>query len=187
MWVERLKRVFSQCLLVALFAVSTWFAADAQTTQSGIFTLNQDRLYNQSKFGLRVKREAGQRTSDIAAENRRMEAKLKAEELDLTKKRPSLKPAEFRKLADEFDAKVEKIRSGQAQKTVDFNSWAAGQRKQFFDSAFPILLKLADQLKAVAILDRRSVIISSDETDITDRAIKKIDAAIGDGTPAPDQ
>ncbi len=183
----RSGRAVSHLFLAAALVFLTSVPSLAQNLSGGVFTLNQDRLFTQSLFGQRVQSEVKLRTAAIAKENRRMEAELKAEELALTEKRPDLEPAEFRKLADEFDAKVESIRTGQAQKSADFNNWAANQRKEFFDAAFPELLKLAEEISAVAILDQRSVIISSDRIDITDRAIKQIDAVIGDGSAPSEQ
>jgi len=153
----------------------------AQQANSKIFTLNQDQLYSQSLFGKRVLAEIATRKAAIVFENTRMEAELKDEELALTKKRPTLAPADFRVLADAFDAKVEKIRTGRAQKSLDLNNWSNEERKRFFNLAFPVLLKYARDIGALVILDRRSVIISSDAIDITAKAMDKINAAIKDG------
>lgn len=146
-----------------------------------IYTLDQDRLFGRSAFGARVVQEIEERSAAIAAESRRIEAELRDEEQSLTDQRASLPAAEFRSLADAFDARVEALRESQAQKSFDLNTWTEAEQKRFFEAAFPILVTMAEELGALAIFDQRSVIIASDQVDLTDRAIARIDAELGDG------
>jgi len=155
-------------------------AAHAQNTLN-IYTLNQEAMFAQSAFGQRVRQTIESRSSGIAAENRRIEEELKAEEQALTEQRPTLDPAEFRQLADAFDAKVEEIRTTRAKKSADLSAWTDAERTRFFELAFPVLLDLAKELGASAILDMRTVIIASDQIDITATAQKRVDQALGDG------
>jgi len=150
--------------------------------QTRIYTLNQDALYARSAFGQRVVRETKDRRARLGAENARLQAGLKTEEQDLTDKRPSLSPVEFRKLADAFDAKVQKIRKDQAIKNNALNAWIKSERGRFFKLASPVLLKMAVALDALAILDDRTVIISAEQINLTDRAVARMNGEIGDGT-----
>ncbi|MBZ0129887.1 MAG: OmpH family outer membrane protein [Rhodobacteraceae bacterium] len=160
--------------------------ADQATAQSipaqQIYTLDQDRLFGSSAFGMRVLHEIEQRSAAIAQESRQIEAELRDEEQALTDQRASLPAAEFRSLADAFDARVEALRQAQAQKSFDLNAWTEAEQKRFFEAAFPILVTMAEELGALAIFDQRSAIIASDQVDLTDRAIARINAEIGDGT-----
>lgn len=168
--------------LVFLALASTAGAQDATTTVPPVLTLDQDRLFNQSAYGRAVVAEIARRSDDLAAENRRIEQELTVEEQDLTDRRPSLESAEFRELADAFDAKVERIRREQAQKAVDLNVWIEEQQKRFFDSVFPVLANLTEELGASVIIDRRFALIALDRTDVTNLAILKVDQVLGDGT-----
>ncbi|MEN8738644.1 MAG: OmpH family outer membrane protein, partial [Phaeobacter gallaeciensis] len=78
--------------------------------QSGILTIQPDRLFSESAFGQRVTRELEAEGAVLTAENRRIEAELRAEEQDLTQRRPSMEPEAFRTLADAFDKKVQETR-----------------------------------------------------------------------------
>ena len=155
--------------------------AGAQIGSNRIFMLDQERLYRQSAFGQRVQQEILARSEEISRENQRLEEELKAEELALTERRPSLSPAEFRALADAFDAKVENIRAEQARKSADLNRFADSERRRFFDMTLPVLVSLAEEIGALAVFDSRTAILSSDLINITERAIARIDAEIGDG------
>ncbi len=177
--------VCERALAVIAVMVLAWVMAStglaAAPVTGGIFTLNQDRLYTQSAFGKRVALEIAKRRAEITDENTKFEAELKAEELDLTHKRPTLDPVKFRKLADAFDAKVVKIRKDQATKGAELSHWADAERKRFFVRAFRILLGMAQELGAEVILDERSTIISSQDIDLTSRAVKRVDKELGDG------
>ncbi len=148
---------------------------------AGIYTLNQDQLYKLSAFGKRVQRQLLIRRKALKAENSTLESGLKAEEQHLTDIRKTTSPVDFRKLADAFDAKVQKIRKDQAIKSNALDSWAANERSRFFKLAYPILLKMAAELNAVAVLDERMTLISSRDISLTARAIQRINAELGDG------
>ena len=162
-------------------------AAQETPPATGVYTLDQERLFNQSAFGARVLKEFERRSGELAAENHRIEEQLKTEEQSLTERRPKLPPADFRVLADQFDTRVESIRSAQAQKSVDLNTWAEDERKRFFTAVYPVLLTMADELGAAVVLDQRSVIITSAVADLTDQALTRVDAELGDGAPASQQ
>mgnify|MGYP003987375061 CR=1 FL=1 len=161
-------------------------AAQSQQSAVRIFSLSQERLFAGSEFGIRVRSDVTRQSTEIGSENRRIEAELKEEEQALTDERATLSPAEFRVLADAFDLKVEAIRTEQAQKSADLNAFAESEQQRFFDSIFPVLVALAEELSATAILDERSTIIASEQMDITGLAVQRVNEVIGDGTQASD-
>jgi len=182
---------FKRFLLVAfVFVTLLPQVGGAQQNPSGVYILGQDRLFGQSEFGLRVRATIDARNAALGDENQRMAGDLEAEELALTEQRPTLSAAEFRELADVFDAKVEAIRTGQAQKNVELARWAEDEQKRFFEAAIPVIVQMFEEIGAVAFLDERSVIISAERIDITAAAITRVNEAIGDGAleePVPDQ
>lgn len=149
--------------------------------RSPILTLDQDRLFQGSAFGQRVRAELEAATTALATENRRVEGELTAEESDLTERRARMPAAEFRKLADAFDAKVTAIREAQDAKARSLSQRQESSRQRFYEIAFPLLADLVREVGAVAILDTRAIVLSSSAVDITDLAIERVDAAIGDG------
>lgn len=168
-------------------ALLLWAAtsqAGAQTQGAGpegILVLNQDALYAQSAFGQRVQRDLEQAGEALAAENRRIEAQLTAEELDLTEQRATMTPDAFRVLADEFDRRVGDIRNAQDAKAQTLSTQADAARQRFFELAFPILLELVQQRGAAVIVDSRSVLLSSENVDITAEALREVNARLGQG------
>lgn len=158
--------------------------------QTAILTISSERLFNDSAFGKRIDREIETEGEALAEENNRIAAELTAEEHELTEKRADMDPEAFRELADAFDEKVQKIRGEQDHKTRVLAEKNDKARAVFLNAVRPILAEVMRESGAGVILERSSVFLSANATDITDLAIERIDATIGDGSelsPAPDQ
>ncbi len=153
-------------------------AQDQGQLQSPVVTLDQERLFNGSRVAERVSAEIEQRMQELAAENRQIEADLNAQELDLTKRRPTLPTAEFRALADAFDEKVQAIRIQQDEKERALLRMQEQERQNFLRRITPVLAEIVRERRAVVVLDRRTVFLSADNVDITDEAIARINEAL---------
>lgn len=177
-------------LLAFLLLAAPGQAQQLGLPQSAILTVATDRMFAGSAYGRRVANEIEAESAVLAAENRRIEAELTAEEKDLTLRRPDMDPQAFRALADAFDKKVQANRVAQDTKARALNQIGDIARVEFLQVARPILEALMREAGAGVILERSSVFLSANATDITDLAIARIDAAIGDGSGldgAPDQ
>lgn len=152
--------------------------------QSGILTIQPDRLFSESAFGRRVEREIEAEGAVLTAENRRIESELRAEELELTERRSGMEPEAFRALADAFDQKVQETRRRQDQKLRQINQLGEEARREFLNASLPVLQQILAETGAGAILDHSSVFLSAEAADITSLAIDRIDAVLGDGAEA---
>lgn len=150
-----------------------------------VLTLDRERLFSGTRFGQAVIARFDAEAKALQAENRRIDSALEAEERALTDRRATTAAEEFRALAAEFDAKVEKLRAAQDTKSRDLARQRDEARQQFYDTALPVLGKLMSDLGAVAIIDRGALIISFERFDITDEAIARIDEVLGDGSQLP--
>lgn len=146
-----------------------------------VLTIEPDRLFAGTLFGQRLTSDLEVRGTRLAAENRRIEAELAQEESELTARRPGMEPAEFRALADDFDARVQRVRSEQDEKARFLTQSSDAAQRQFLQAIAPILETLMIEQGASVILDRRAVFLSADASDVTDAAIARIDAILGDG------
>ncbi len=149
--------------------------------QSPILTIESNRLFTESAFGRRVAREVEADSAVLSAENRRIEAELIEEERELTRRRPEMEADTFRVLADAFDVKVQSIRHDQDEKARALNQKQEASRVMFFNTARPILENLMREAGAAVILERSTVFLSANISDVTDLAIARIDGALGDG------
>jgi len=153
---------------------------------SGILTIQPERLFSESAFGQRVARELEAEGAVLTAENRRIEAELRAEEKDLTRRRGEMEAEAFRALADAFDEKVQETRREQDRKLREISEMGEAARREFFVASLPILQGILRDSGAGAILDHSSVFLSSEAADVTELAITRIDAVLGDGSQAGD-
>ena len=149
---------------------------------SAILTVDIDRYFSQSQFGQRVAQNYAAEREALATENSRIAAALREEELILTVQRAEMTPAVFRAEAEAFDEKAQDIRNAQDAKERALEDTLARGRDRFFEVTRPILGQLMVDRGAFAILDRRSAILSLDSIDVTEDAIARIDALIGEGT-----
>lgn len=162
--------------------------------RSPILTLDVDRLLAGTRYGRRLGEDLNRRREELAAENRRIEAELTAEEQSLTERRPTMEVEAFRAEAEAFDAKVQRIRSEQDAKEQALSDSVEQGRTEFLNAAQPVLAGLMIDSGAAVILQRRDVFLSASLVDITDEAIAAVDAQLGEGdgppagtgTPAPD-
>jgi Skp family chaperone for outer membrane proteins len=172
-------RICGVLALLCAGPVSAQSTVTPQPTASPFLTLNQERLYQQSDFGQRVKSTLQIEASRLSEENRRIDAALTEEEKRLTVERSSMTPDEFRTLATDFDERVTAIRKAQQSKQASIQRQGDQERARFFELAFPILLGLVEETGAVAILNDSAVIFSVRQIDITEAAIVRINQIIG--------
>lgn len=160
----------------------------AQETPAGaaqpvpvVLTLDQERFFNESAWGRAIGARAEAERQQLMAENRRIEEALQQEEQALTDRRALVSPAEFTRLATDFDTRVEGIRAAQEAKARALIEQRDAERRAFSDAAVPVLQMVLDESGASAILVSGAVIMATRAADITQTAIQRMDAAY----PAP--
>lgn len=159
-------------------------AAPAAPLQSPFLTIDPDRLFAESAWGKRLQSEVEADGASLAAENRRIEADLAAEEKSLTERRASMKPDEFRAEADAFDTRVTGIRAAQDAKSRDLTRKSDEGRQAFFEAVFPLLPEVLARHGALVIIDRRTIFVGAESIDVTDDLVRLADEKLGTG-PAP--
>lgn len=168
--------------LVLVVAPSFVTAQQLGAPQTSVLTISSERLFSESAFGQRVFGEIEAEGVLLAEENERIVAELSKEEQDLTELRATMSAEEFSPLADAFDSKVQSHRDGQRAKLDALSKRSEEARSLFFELSQPILIGLMRDTGASLIVERSNVFLSSDSTDITNLAINRIDAQIGDGS-----
>ncbi len=174
------------CVLLGLALASQSAAQQLGVRDPLVLTIASDRLFSESAFGQRVLLEIEAESAQLAEENERIVAELSSEEKDLTQKRAELPPEEFRPLAQAFDEKVQSHRDGQRAKLDALARRSEESRQTFYALVQPVLIELMRETGAAVVLERANVFLSADTSDITDEAIARINAAIGDGTGLQD-
>lgn len=181
-------------LVAAALALMAGGAA-AQTAQPALsqgvpqmpfVTLDDARLFADSAWGKALNKRLEAEQTALAAENREIEARLADQERDLTARRPDLAAAEFRTLADRFNAEVESWRSTQKAKEQAIYQRHEAARLRFRDVANQVLAQLMVERGALAIIAEEAIVLGFREIDITADAVARMDALVGDGSNLPE-
>lgn len=175
---------FRSLIAAGLLLLAAAAFAQESPALAPILTLDQDRLFLESDFGQAVIARERADSAALEQENRRIEAELVAEEQELTQARATLGAEEFSARAAAFDAKVERIREEQDAKARRLTERRDQDRKAFLEVVVPVLGALLGDKGATAILDKSQVILSLSAVDVTDEAIRRVNAALA-SPPAP--
>ena len=170
---SRFRRSFKACLAALLLVLP---AGEAIAQQSTILTIELERLFAETGLGAERRAQLEERAREIQAENAEIEQQLSAEERDLTERRASHPPEEFRQLADAFHLRVEQLRASQDEKERQFNRLQSEAQAAFFEDIRSLLAEIMVEKGAVVVLERRDVFLSAEWIDITDEAIQRINA-----------
>ena len=178
---------FLTVLISALSAFGLWGNATFAQQETGfptsqVLVIDSERFFEQSEFGLHVRSILEAEQSALLEENSLIEDELEIEEQSLADKRPTLTPEEFSKLSSAFNDKVQKIRHEQDSKSLAINQKQEKYRAIFIEQARPALIEILTQSGASVMLERRTVLLSSNSIDITNLGIEMLNEAIGDGS-----
>lgn len=145
-----------------------------------ILVVDRERLFRDSSFGQNISNILAEERELQEAETRRIEAELVAEELALTELRDTLSSEDFRARADAFDIKVQALRSERDTAQAQLVARIEQAQMPFLEQVTPVLAALMREAGATILLDRRSVLLSANHVDITDKAILRVDALLAD-------
>ncbi len=171
------SRLVPGLFLAGLLALAS--PIDAQNA-APILTIDQDRLFSETRLGAETLGTLETQAQELAAENQEIENALIAEELELTEKRAELEPQDFRDLANAFDERVQKLRAEQDEKGRQLNRLREDAQGQFLRDSAGIISEIVRARGALLVIDRRDVFMSADSIDITDEAIRRINEAEGE-------
>lgn len=144
---------------------------------SGILVVNQDALFSGTVLGRDIMLLEQQEQDELVEEGRRIGDAFVREEQELTSLRDTLPSDEFIALADAFDEKVVAARAAQEANDSTLIANIEARRRFFFQAIAPVLASLMQKYRAVAIIDRRSVLLFDRNLDITSEAVELLDKA----------
>jgi Skp family chaperone for outer membrane proteins len=177
MFVLFLKRNVRILVFLMILCACPLISIASEPTNIG--TIDQDALFRESQFGQRVLQEVNEESELLLAKELLLQSELETEEQSLTVKRKIIGTEEFKKLAAEFDEKVQKIRSETTEARINLKKYSDEERNRFFQIVFPILLELSEEFGLSTLLDHRMVILSL--KDMTGVAVDRVNKAIGNG------
>ncbi len=172
--------------MVMLRALIVWLMltlpASAQQNSPQILIIESERLFFETLYGRRIAADLAAEAAELQAENDRIVDSLTQEERSLTVRRPEMTPDAFRAEAEAFDDKVQDVRRVRDAKNVELQVANADARSRFEESVQGIVANIMIERGAALVMEQRNVVLSVRAANITDDAIVRIDAELGDGT-----
>ncbi|WP_108814179.1 OmpH family outer membrane protein [Loktanella sp. Alg231-35] len=165
------------CLVWLVLAIP----AAAQQSSPQILIIDSERLFFETLYGRRIAEDLAKRTAELQAENDRIVETLTQEERSLTLRRPEMTPEEFRAESEAFDAKVQDVRRVRDSKNVELQVASAEARARFEERVQGIVANIMLERGAAMVMEQRNVVLSVRAANITDDAIVRIDAELGNG------
>lgn len=159
----------------------TTVSGDIAAAQTSVLTVDVEALFSGSLFSATFDAQYQQKAEALLAENLKIETALTEEEKSLTARRPTMTPEAFRAEAEAFSTKVDAIRAAQDTKEAELRASVSEAEQRFIEAVSPILGQMMAERGAVVILDRRTVFLTRSVADITQEAIERINAELGDG------
>lgn len=178
------RRPFLALLAAALVAAAPLPAQEPPGPAPFLY-INQEQILTESETGQALLAEEERQRNALRAEARALDQSFEAEERELTERRPTLPPDEFRKLSDAFDARVVQARRDQDARAEALAQEFDQRRRQFYARVAPILVMLMDRYRAPAIFDESSVLLADQSLNITAEVIAEIDASAAEEPEAP--
>lgn len=182
MWAGRGVMALAAAMLLA--APGPGFAQQLGVVSSDVVVIDTERLLTETDYGKRLQRDLQQERDRLIAENERIASELEAEEQALTQKRAETPADEFRNMADAFDTKVTRLRNEAERNSQQLERRREMAPLQFMRVVRPVLGNLLGEAEAVVMLDMRSTLLHENIADVTDLAIMRINARIGEGPDA---
>lgn len=145
-------------------------------------TLDEARLFAESRFGKVLQEEILRAQTALAAENREIEASLEKRERDLTEQRAALPAVEFRALADAFNAEVVAHREAQNAKERALYQHREAVQERFRQVSNQVLAQVLADRGALAVLSAEVIVLGFSNIDITTETVARIDELVGDGS-----
>ncbi len=170
--------------LMTVAVASLSVAQDAGTPQ--VLVIDRDRLFVETRYGQRLAADLQEQAATLQAENDRIVDTLTLEERSLTVRRQEMTVDAFEIATEAFDAKVEEVRKQRDAKVGQLQIQNAERRAEFEARAEEIIGQIIVERGAALVLDERTVVFSVPAANITDEAIARIDAELGDGAEQTD-
>ena len=148
-----------------------------------ILYLNQNKVYSESIFGKNLEEIFRNESSKLKEQNRQLTKELEIEEQRLTNEREDMPLDEFKILAKSFNARVEKVRKEQKEKSDTLKYMLEEKRKYFFNAVYPLLLEFVAKTNATGILDSSVFLVGNSKLDVTNKVILIINDKLPLGVP----
>tara|TARA_B100000131_G_C18008779_1_gene569583 strand:- start:152 stop:676 length:525 start_codon:yes stop_codon:yes gene_type:complete len=162
------------------FVVVTFFLLISTTSfaEQKIVYIDMTFVLNNSKAGKGAQDYLKKAISDNQKKFADTEKKLKNEEADLIGKKNDMTKEEYKKYSDALRTKVIDYQKQRKEVFDKITKQRSDARKKLLEKVTPILENYANENNISLVLDKKSLIISTPETDITNIIVEKLNTEL---------
>ena len=162
------------------FFVVTFFLLISTTSfaEQKIVYIDMTFVLNNSKAGKGAQDYLKKAISDNQKKFADTEKKLKNEEADLIGKKNDMTKEEYKKYSDALRTKVIEYQKQRKEVFDKITKQRSDARKKLLEKVTPILENYANENNISLVLDKKSLIISTPETDITNIIVEKLNTEL---------
>jgi outer membrane protein len=165
-------------IAVGIVHIGPTFGQAAKVPQPVVGVVDFDLVMNESKAGKSARAQLEKQAAAFKAEYQKQRKAFDDSEAKLQAQQKSLSEADFKKKVDELNAQGAKIEKAlvQQDKALDANYRKA--REQISTALVGIVSDIAKKRGLTLVLKRSNVVVFASEYDITDEAMKQLDAKL---------
>ena len=165
--------------LVKFFVVTFFFIISTSAfAEQKIVFIDMKYVLNNSKAGKGAQEYLKKALSDNQKKFADTEKNLKNEEADLLGKKNDLTKEEYKKLSDVLRAKVIEYQKTRKEVFDKITKQRSDARKKLLEALTPIMEKYADENEISLVLDKKSIIITTPATDITEIIVERLNTKL---------
>ena len=155
-----------------IFGITNSFA------ESKVVYVDMNKILNKSKVGIFVEKELTKKHEAKLDNFKKIEEKLKKEEIDLISKRNIMAREEFEEKVKLLNEEAQNYQEDRRKWFDDITERRNKARTEVLNSLDPILTEYFEKNNISLILYNRNIAIGSKELDITDKIIDELDTKL---------
>ena len=132
-------------------------------------------LLQNSKKGVSIQKDFKNQTKKITTKFKKKEKELREKELNISSKKNVLSEQDFNKEVSNFKKEVSKYNLERKKDSDDINKKKNAEIVNLLKEINIILLNYSKENNLTTIIDKKYIIISKSENDITENILKKLD------------
>lgn len=169
-----MKQLLITLLLIVLpFSIS---ADDYPLTSIGTIDLNY--ILTNSKASIDASKQIEKIQTNVEEEIKTLEEEIIAERERLIEQQSVMAPDAFEEKVKDFEKKVQNSQINRQESVRKLELMVQQARSTILDELKPILVEYSKEEGITVILEKNTVILSSDEMDMTSAVMKKLDKKI---------
>lgn len=169
----RYALVLLSCLIFSVVGVAS--TAQAETT---IAVVDVRKLVEESAAGKSIHVELKAKRDALQKEANAFEKKMREQEQALIKTRKDTKAEDFETKKKAFEEDFVKTRQSILKKTTDLDNQRKNALRTLQENIAKVTADLADEKGIKLVLDRELTVIVDQSMDLTDQALKALDARV---------